>query len=186
MSNQRKSKSLSKVVRKILSVIFTLVLIACIAFVAYSAVFSNGNGLLIGPYQAFAVLTGSMEPTIKTGSLAVAKTVPENELDVNDIITFRPIEGKNVLVTHRITDIVGDGGEYTTRGDNNNTEDRDTVPYKSVVGKIVLSVPLIGYLFIALKTPPGIVALAAIVILYEIIRYYFRKERGGYTDEKAN
>jgi signal peptidase len=71
--------------------------------------------------------TGSMEPTIPTGSLAVVHEIPAGEIRVGDIVTVdRPGQ---LPVTHRVTSVRGDGDTrtITLRGDANPVD--DAAPY---------------------------------------------------------
>ena len=71
--------------------------------------------------------TGSMEPTIPTGSLAVVHEIPASEIAVGDIVTVdRPGQ---LPVTHRVTSVAGTGETrtITLRGDANPTD--DVAPY---------------------------------------------------------
>lgn len=72
--------------------------------------------------------TGSMEPTIPTGSLAVVHEIPASDIRVGDIVTVdRPGE---LPVTHRVTSVAGEGlaRTITLRGDANPTD--DAAPYR--------------------------------------------------------
>ncbi len=71
--------------------------------------------------------TGSMEPTIPTGSLAVVQKIAASEVAVGDIVTVdRPGQ---LPVTHRVTSVAGTGDSrtLTLRGDANDTD--DIAPY---------------------------------------------------------
>ncbi|MEQ1736742.1 MAG: signal peptidase I [Rhodoglobus sp.] len=71
--------------------------------------------------------TGSMEPTIPTGALAVVHEVPADQIAVGDIVTVdRPGQ---LPVTHRVTSIAGTGDTrtITLRGDANEMD--DAAPY---------------------------------------------------------
>jgi signal peptidase len=71
--------------------------------------------------------TGSMEPTIPTGSLAVVHEIPAGQIAVGDIVTVdRPGE---LPVTHRVTSVSGSGETrtITLRGDANELD--DAAPY---------------------------------------------------------
>ena len=71
--------------------------------------------------------TGSMEPTIPTGSLAVVHEIPASQIEVGRIVTVdRPGQ---LPVTHRVTSVAGSGGTrtITLRGDANPTD--DVAPY---------------------------------------------------------
>ncbi len=71
--------------------------------------------------------TGSMEPTIPTGSLAVVHEIPAGEIAVGDIVTVD--RAGDLPVTHRVTSIAGTGETrtITLRGDANVSE--DVAPY---------------------------------------------------------
>jgi signal peptidase len=71
--------------------------------------------------------TGSMEPTIPTGSLAVVHEIPASDVEVGQIVT---VERPGLLpVTHRVTSVAGSGDTrtITLRGDANPTD--DVAPY---------------------------------------------------------
>jgi signal peptidase len=80
--------------------------------------------------------TGSMEPTIPTGSLAVVHQIPADQARVGDIVTVdRPGQ---LPVTHRVTSVtpVGSGeASITLRGDANPTD--DVAPYVVKTVRIV-------------------------------------------------
>ena len=106
------------------------------------------------------VLSGSMEPKLSTGDLLLV--VEKDEYFEDEIIVFQ--EGR-MAITHRIVTIEGD--EITTCGDANNTPD-DPITKEQIKGKVVLAIPLVGYLVNAIKTPIGtIVILAAAFFLLE-------------------
>src|SRR5438445_7469167 len=75
-------------------------------------------------YQTYVVLSGSMEPTIHTGSVIVATAADPAALQVGDIVTFvRPGDEENV--THRIIEIKGSpqGRSFVTKGDASGAPD---------------------------------------------------------------
>jgi len=82
-------------------------------------------------------------------------------------------------VVHRITNISGE--TVTTRGDANNASDIP-FPISLVKGKVVAVIPVVGYLFWALKTPVGTaLTIAAAVLLMELS---YRRERKTKEDEQ--
>lgn len=101
------------------------------------------------------VVSGSMEPTIRTGSLLMAKEVSAAQIEIGDIVTVqRP--GDAGLVTHRVTSIEQryKDWEITMRGDANAADDPQ--PYTvRVVGKIVATIPGAGYVAGVFRTPFG-------------------------------
>lgn len=97
-------------------------------------------------YQMLSVDSGSMEPNFPEDSLIFVKTVDPSELQADDVITFT-VDEKGTLVTHRIVAVLKDERSFITRGDANNTNDPNTVPFGNVVGKAELCLPGIGAVF---------------------------------------
>ena len=129
-------------IKKILKTIFNvfLVFVMVSAFVVtVLTLTSKKDGIPnIFGYSPFSILTPSMEPTLKVGDIAICKIIDNNtELSVNDIIAFRTtIQGNKVIVTHRINTItrLDDGTSViTTKGDNNDVSDANTITRDDVV-----------------------------------------------------
>ena len=97
-------------------------------------------------YQMLSVDSGSMEPNFPEDSLIFVKTVDPSELQADDVITFT-VDEKGTLVTHRIVAVLKDERSFITRGDANNTNDPNTVPFGNVVGKAELCLPKAGAVF---------------------------------------
>lgn len=132
--------------------------------------------------ETMAVVSGSMEPGISVGSVVITYPVENSEdLVIGDVITYEVDSGTRV--THRITGINKETQEYTTKGDANNSEDPEPVRFAQIVGKMKLSIPLLGYLSIYVKTPLGI-AVAA-VVSFILILLLFLPELFG-KDKKKN
>lgn len=130
-------------------------------------------GILILPrllgYQSLAVLSGSMEPKMKTGSIVLAKETDVEDIVIGDVITYRLSE--RTMVTHRVTKVDKEKEEFTTKGDANNSEDVEPVPFRDVVGKVTCCIPMIGYLSIYAKTPLGIAAICGILAILILLVY---------------
>jgi signal peptidase len=108
-------------------------------------------------WQVDTVLSGSMEPVIPTGSILVSRTVASDSINVGDIITFSG-SGRDRFITHRVTAIDQTNGlVFTTKGDANNAKDPFTVPAENVVGKVLVHIPFLGFLFSFVKTPFGMI-----------------------------
>ena len=87
------------------------------------------------------VLSGSMNPTFKTGSIIYYEKVPMEDIKVGDIITF---ELNNKYISHRVNSI--DNNLYETKGDANNIADATKIEYNNIKGKVVnIYIPYIGY-----------------------------------------
>lgn len=103
------------------------------------------------PVQPRLISSGSMEPTIEVGDIAISAEVPIETIQVGDIIAFR--EGHRTVVVHRVFEIKeeGESNSFVTKGDANNAPDSDPVLPDNVVGKVVMVVPNIGWVGIAVK-----------------------------------
>ena len=93
--------------------------------------------------KSFVIVSGSMKPRLNLGDMVFVKEVTIEELNKNDIISYKD---ENSIVTHRIKDIeIVDGIKYfITKGDNNNTKDNCEVSINDIEGKLIFSIPLIG------------------------------------------
>jgi len=126
--------------------------------------------------RAFIVSSGSMEPTISTGSLIVTKSVQPSTLQNGDVITFIPPIATREFVTHRIAHIT-ENERVTiikTKGDANTSVDGWTVAGGGVVGKEVVSIPYLGYVFSFTQSKIGLVLfilIPAVYIIYTELEY---------------
>lgn len=168
-------KQAMKWVSNIVSVLMLLILIILIYYTVSSKM--NGGKPHIFGYEMLTVLSGSMEPGIPTGSVIGVKPVEDTaSLQVGDVITFKANASSDMLITHRIIEVQGEGNslQFITRGDNNDARDPDPVLASNVVAKYEnIVIPYIGYLFSFSKTKLGIILLmifpGAILILSQII-----------------
>lgn len=116
-------------------------------------------------WKPFIVLSGSMETKIMTGDIAVVKEVEPSTLKVNDIIAFK--DDDNVVVTHRIVDIINENEKvkYITKGDNNNTEDAGYVLPEQIEGLFQFRVGRLGNMALFIQTPIGMVVSISIPLI---------------------
>ena len=116
-------------------------------------------------YRCYMVLSGSMEPKIKTGSIILIRPVDANYIKVEDIISFKSAIN-NQTTTHRVIDIERNPELlFTTKGDANEVEDPIKVKGSQIIGKVVLTVPYLGYLAGLLQTRYGFLLIIAIPLL---------------------
>ncbi len=91
----------------------------------------------------YTVQSGSMEPTIKVGSLIIVR--PQTTYKKGDIITFKSEAEKNLEkpkhpTTHRIYDIKITAKDiyFVTKGDFNKIPDTQLTKKDLVIGKVIL------------------------------------------------
>lgn len=155
---------IGKIFKTVLNTILILLVLIGI-FVVFSFVPFPGN------YKVFTVMSGSMSPAIHTGSMIFAK--PMNDYGVGDIVA-RKTDSSKITVTHRIISKEEKDEEifFQTKGDANESPDMENTRQKDIVGKVFLSVPLLGYPVAYAKTTPGIILLIivpAVIIIYDEI-----------------
>jgi signal peptidase len=114
------------------------------------------------------VITGaSMEPSIAIGSIVIEDRPTTAPLAPGDVGSFRLESG--ATVTHRVMRAVerSDGTWYEVKGDANAAPDPVLVPPSSVMGRVLASIPMLGYLTWLLHLPSGILAVVtATLALY--------------------
>ena len=64
---------------------------------AVTLVVANASGR-----QSLTVMSGSMEPTIDTGDVVVAKPIAPMDARVGDVVTYKEPHGEGRLITHRV------------------------------------------------------------------------------------
>lgn len=161
-----------KKIYKIGSGIFLAFMIAVAVIIIISAFPIKGN------IQIKTVLSGSMEPEIKTGSIVVIK--PFNSYKEGDIITFKSdfrefSSGARIPVTHRIFKVrqSASGVSYITKGDANKDPDDKEINHNGVIGKVLFSAPYIGYVVKTAQKPYGFLALILIpagIIIFDQVK----------------
>lgn len=164
---------------KIISGIFYATFIALLLGIA--GLFLASMLPIPGNIEIKIVKSGSMEPTILTGSIVVVK--PQASYAESDIITFGEDTKAQIPTTHRIIDIQGDFNSlsYTTKGDANEEQDGEQITQRDIIGKVVFWVPYMGYILDFARQPIGFTLMigipAGIIILDEMIRI-FHEVRG--------
>lgn len=152
--------------KKILNIIY-YVIVSLLALVTLFLIWSITP--LAGDYKIFVVQSGSMLPTIKTGSLVFI--YPAKDYRVGDIVTFGFNTKTQTPTTHRI--VAEKDGKFTTQGDANNGPDLKTIADSEIIGKMYFKIPYIGYVVAEAKKPFGfmlIVIVPAIIIIYDELR----------------
>lgn len=131
-----------------------------------------------GNYQIKVVLSGSMEPDIKTGSIVVIK--PVKQYNIGDVVMFGKDTRTDIPTTHRLVSSRAVDGVmlYTTKGDANNAPDGTEIKSSDIHGKVLFSVPYAGYVLDFIKKPIGLVVvivIPAIFIVYDEIKKIIRE-----------
>ena len=101
--------------------------------------------------QPTTVLSGSMRPAMDTGDLAIVQEVSADSIGVGDIVQY---QRDGTMVIHRVTEVAQGRGEkiFVTKGDANSNPDIEPVFQSQVRGKVVLTIPKLGWAVIAAQS----------------------------------
>lgn len=154
--------------KKMVNVIYYIV-VSILVIILVNNFMSKSDSIFkaIG-FRTYSILSGSMEPEIKTGDLVIVKSANFNQIEVGDVITFK-YEGN--IVTHRVINKTEDG--FMTKGDNNNIEDTEVVSSDELIGRVLFHIPLLGYVTVFLSKPiviSGLMVLIAISIIFDTFK----------------
>ncbi len=194
----KEGKSLSPKTKKILNIVVDVIVAIVLIFAVFLAVFSirskakgySGYTEIFGTaYVAVAsesmdadlpsyVPEGKLEGFAK-GDLIKIRLVDEKkakQLEVGDVIAFKSsqiVDGKLVLNTHRIVEIIGSEGNanaYRTRGDNNPGNDPTSVLTSEIVGVYEGKASGIGHVMLFMGSSTGffvcIVLPTLLIVVY--------------------
>ena len=170
-----KMHSIGKIISIISYIILIPIIIVNFTLIIKSFISPNETPDFFG-YKNFIIVSGSMEPNINIGDAIFIKEVPEEELKIKDVISF---DEEGVIVTHRIIDIIEEDGirKYKTKGDNNNTADKEMTTYDKIEGKYQFKLNKFGIFTEILKNPITLIALVLIVILISLNKNRLNKKK---------
>jgi signal peptidase len=141
------------------------------------------------PYRALVVRSGSMSPTIPTGSVVFYRPVGAASVKVGDVIVFDRPGANGERVTHRVYKIEnGATGRYfVTKGDANGVPDDWRVPAVGKGWKAVWHIPIVGYVLADLQTTLArlLLLLVPAVLLALITVYEIWRDRRGAEGKPA-
>ncbi len=144
--------------------------------------------------SAYTIVSPSMVPTINVLDVVVIKRVDKpTDLKKGDIVTFTSTDYRysGITITHRIVNVEKTSSGkylYTTKGDNNNTQDSARISFDEIYGKLLFRIPKIGYLQYWLSSILGWVAIiivpAVCIIGYDIFKLIktIRSKNKGIND----
>lgn len=123
--------------------------------------------IIVG-YRPVVVLSGSMEPNYPVGSITYYKAADFTDISVGDAITFSIGEGS--LATHRVVSKDEENQSFTTKGDNNPSEDNSPIPYSRVAGKTMsFAIPHAGYLTTYAQKNWYVIAIFGVILLVDML-----------------
>ena len=181
-SNKEKSTATNKVLTVVgvfLCVILIPILVINITLIVKS--FTDTDKVpTIGGYAPLIVLTGSMEPVIKSGDLIIIKQIDGSNVRVKDVIAFFDPDGNGTsILTHRVEEVFEENGTlyFRTKGDANNTADRLPVPEDALVGIYVTRISGAGNVAMFMQTTAGLVVCVVVPLVLLIGWDFIRRNQ---------
>lgn len=190
------TKEKSSIIHKVLTIVGTVLCVILIPILIINltlitkSVVNKDEVPSVGGMLPLIVLTDSMVPEIYSGDLIICNTAEADEIEVNDVISFFDPAGNGTsIVTHRVIEIVEENGEifFRTRGDNNNTEDKELVPAENLVGIYKMRIAGAGNIAMFMQSTTGLIICVVLPIIllvgYDIIRRrIYEKNKKDDTD----
>jgi signal peptidase len=164
-------KSISKGVIKDIIIVGVGVLVI---WIGLQAAFGTQN-----PF--YVVASGSMIPVLEVYDVLVVQGhEPFEDIEVGDIIVFNRPSDHNRVIVHRVASIIDDEPKIVrTKGDANPASIPGTdfpITEKEYIGKVVYTLPQVGYVTQLLKPPINYVIIA-VVIGVMIVKQITKKKK---------
>ena len=183
-------EKIQKSLDRILTIVLVFCAMTCLAVVI--PVIQGKEASFFG-YRIYHIMTGSMEPTIPTGSDVIVKQTDPALLAVGDVITFvskdEAIYGS--ANTHRIAAIDTDeqGKQcFVTKGDFNPSEDRLRVYPGDIKGKVVYNTRFSFIMFFNfIHTAQGfvtVIVMPMLLVSWRVLKD-FRKQLNEIKEENG-
>ena len=128
-------------------------------------------------YEVYNVVSGSMEPEMPIGSLALVEPVAPASVQEGDVIAFHSGES---VITHRVTRNHTFEGEFVTKGDANEEEDMRAIPYEALIGQVIWHIPMVGGFMTLLTSMVGklyLLAFAFCGVMFNMLAARLRARR---------
>lgn len=161
-----------KLLYNIKKVIFLIFVLYFLFYLSFDFVSPNLTVKYLG-YKPYVVLTDSMEPAIKAGSLVIATYKKIDTLQKDDIIVVAPYN-KLGIVHYLANKEISDGQLYlrTRRYNALSRKDWDywRISDNQYIGYVSFVVPYVGNVFSFLRSVYGII----MIILLFVVNYVYR------------
>lgn len=167
------------IIHIVLTVILAIIVLNCVFLVAESFLYGDK---IPGFFSLKPGAEGNetMEPTIRMGDFIILNSVGNRELSEGDVISYRTGGG---FAIGRILTV--NGNVFMVKGDAE--ADKDAVPVQIEEIRGVWNgfrIPILGYLFLCMRTVPGFILILLILLLLDgIMSVYLRRKASKSDDE---
>lgn len=158
-------------------IILILIGIMLIAYVVDNRIQASKGGTRKPLFNAYVVISGSMEPKIHVYDVIISKRVESKNLKKGDTITFYSNDSRlsGAVVTHRIDEVIDSKkGIFRTKGDANNVSDEALTTDENIIGKVAFRIPQLGRIqFFVASTGGWLVVVmfpCLAIISYDIVK----------------
>ena len=103
------------------------------------------------------------------GSLVYVRYEEPDTIVKDDVIAFYSNNADGSIITHRVVSNSPAMGQFITKGDANEEKDMNPIPYNNYIGKVKLSVPVVGGIAQVATGTAGKIAAASIIGLAVIL-----------------
>ncbi|MEG2250337.1 MAG: signal peptidase I [Bacilli bacterium] len=161
--------------KKIKNILFRIVYILVIIYLLIFVPSIFGHKPLV-------VVSGSMEPNLKVGSILYYHKEDLNNFNTADILVYKT---KDHIISHRIVSQSEIG--FMTKGDANNVADSNEIFNQQVLGKGTdWCIPYIGYYASYIYNHKYILYIAISILIIDLCNDYYtiRKKKVGVVDEE--
>lgn len=156
----------------LVSIIGLMALLALVFVIYFIDLVFNEESSNKPLFNGYIIVSQSMVPTINVNDGIVVKRMDNDKYKVGDIVSYVTNDSrfKGSVVTHRIVSKENDtinSSVYTTKGDNNRSVDANSVYTSMINGKVLFTIPKIGYFYKFLSNPINFILcmLGAVIVL---------------------
>ncbi len=160
---------------------FIWLVLPAITLICVAGYFIGALVLKVNP-PALAIANQSMNPVIKQGDLAIIRGADTRTLRLGEIIAVKLTSSEQAKyglpseIVRRIVKISRSNGTelFLTKGDGNPANDPFSVTSSAISGRVVGSIPLVGFPILFFTSKQGIiflVATAIILLIYYILGF---------------
>ena len=168
-SGKHVSEGRKKVVPALCNVFGVLLLLVAIAL---------SLPFVLPGYHVYEVTGNSMGSALPKGSIAFVQKADPSEVKVGEIIAFR--DGDDIVM-HRVTANYASLDELVTKGDENEMNDIDPVPYDALIGRVERHIDGVGAFATIYSGVTGVLyllLLAACGVMLNMLARRMRSARG--------
>ena len=122
-------------------------------------------------YEAYSVISGSMEPAIPIGSIVIVEKTQPSEVEEGDVIAFYGGPNSSAIITHRVIENRIVTGEFITKGDANQDKDMNPIAYNDLIGRVSFSLPIFGAIAQLLTSSIGKIIAAGVIVVAILLQF---------------